>query len=81
MIAKPVKKLLSYFMRWHLFLGRNPWKAPPFSIILFPAHTTMLCCGIAGILTVKKGPQPLEVDTGANLAQCFTEVRRPRYRK
>ena len=76
MIAKPAKKLLSYFMRWHLFLGRNPWKAPPFSIILFPAHTTMLCCGIAGILAVKSGPQPLEVDTGANLAQYFTEVRK-----
>ena len=76
MIAKSVKKLLSYFVRWHLFLGRTPRQAPPFSIILFPAHTTVLCCGIAGILAVKTGPKPLEVDAGANLAQCFTEIRK-----
>jgi len=76
MIAKSVKKILSCFMRWHLFLGRNPRQAPPFSIILFPAHTTVLCCGIAGILAVKSGPKPLEIDTGANLAQCFTEIRK-----
>ena len=76
MIAKSVKKILSCFMRWHLFLGRNVRQAPPFSIIFFPAHTTVLCCGIAGILAVKRGPEPLAVDAGANLAQCFTEIRK-----
>ncbi|HTZ39546.1 MAG TPA: hypothetical protein VMB77_05290, partial [Syntrophales bacterium] len=76
MIAKSVKKLLSYCMQWHFFLGRNPGQAPPFSILLFPVHTTVLCCGIAGILAVKKGPKPSEIDAGANLSQCFAKIRK-----
>ena len=63
-------------MLWHLFLGRSPGQAPPFSIILFPLHTTVLCCGIAGILAVKSGPKPLAVDAGSDLAQCFAEIRK-----
>ncbi|HEX9156831.1 MAG TPA: hypothetical protein VF827_02365, partial [Syntrophales bacterium] len=71
MIATSVKRLIFFFLQWHLFLGRDPRQAPPFSVILFPLHTTVLCCGIAGILAVKSGPKPLAVDAGANLAQNF----------
>jgi hypothetical protein len=76
MIAKSVKQLFSSLVRWHLLLGRAPRQAPPCSIILFPAHTGVLCCGIAGILAVKKGPKPLAVDAGANLAQSFSAIRK-----
>ena len=76
MIAISVKRLISFLLQWHLFLGRNPRQAPPFSVILFPAHTTVLCCGIAGILAVKSGPTPLAVDTGANLARHFAAIRK-----
>ena len=37
---------------------------------------TVLCCGIAGILAVKKGSRPLTVDAGSDLAQCFAEIRK-----
>jgi len=76
MIAKSMKMLFSRFMRWHFFLGRNPRLAPPFSLILFPLHTSVLCCGIAGILAVKSGPRPLAIDAGADLEQCFSEIRK-----
>lgn len=76
MIAISVKRLISFLLQWHLLLGRNPRQAPPFSVILFPAHTSVLCCGIAGILAVKPGPTPLAVDTGANLARNFAAIRK-----
>jgi glucosamine--fructose-6-phosphate aminotransferase (isomerizing) len=76
MIAISVKRLISFLLQWHLFLGRNPRQAPPFSVILFPANATLLCCGIAGILAVKSGPKPLAVDAGANLAQHFAAIRK-----
>jgi glucosamine--fructose-6-phosphate aminotransferase (isomerizing) len=76
MIAQSMKRLFTSFVRWHLLVGRNPRQAPPFSIILFPAHTAVFCCGIAGIVAVKKGPVHRGVDAGANLAQCFAEIRR-----
>jgi glucosamine--fructose-6-phosphate aminotransferase (isomerizing) len=76
MIAISVKRLISFLLQWHLFLGRNPRQAPAFSIILFPVNATLLCCGIAGILAVKKGPKPLAVDAGANLAQNFAAIRK-----
>ncbi len=71
-----LKTLLSPLARWHLCVGRSPRKAPPHSIILFPADETRLCCGIAGILAVKGAPAPAAVDAGSNLARCFAEIRR-----
>ncbi len=76
MIAKSMNMLFSCFTRWHFFLGRNPRLAPPFSLIFFPLHTSVLCCGIAGILAVKSGPGPLAIDAETDLEQCFSEVRK-----
>ena len=76
MISMSVKRLLFLVARWRLLVGRSPRRAPCFSIILFPAVETRLCCGIAGILAVKGGPAPAAVDAGANLAQGFVEIRK-----
>jgi len=76
MIAKSMKRIFSSVRHWRLFLGRSPRQAPPFSIILFPVHATVLCCGIAGILAVKKGPKPPSIDTGAGLADGFSAIRK-----
>jgi len=76
MIAISVKRLIFFFLQWHLFLGRNPRQAPPFSIILFPVNATVLCCGIAGILAVKMGPKPPAIDAGAGLADGFAAIRK-----
>ncbi len=74
--AALLQRIRSFLSRWRLSLGRDPRRAPPFSVILFPADETRLCCGIAGILAVKKGPKPAAVDAGANLASCFAEIRK-----
>lgn len=76
MSTTSLKRLLSFLSRWHILLGRDPRQAPPFSIILFPVDETRLCCGIAGILAVKDGPETSDVDAGANLALCFAEIRK-----
>ena len=52
---------LTEFLRslklWHGFIGADPDRCPPRSLILFPHYPTTFFCGLAGILAVK-GPVP-----------------------
>ncbi|MFA7465024.1 MAG: SIS domain-containing protein [Syntrophales bacterium] len=38
--------------RYNILIGRNPEKAPPGSIIIFPCEPGLLACGLAGIIKV-----------------------------
>jgi|LSQX01.1.fsa_nt_gb glucosamine--fructose-6-phosphate aminotransferase (isomerizing) len=50
---------LRRFGTWHWFVGANPHRCPPRSLILFPYYPATFFCGLAGILVIK-GPGPLE---------------------
>ena len=45
--------LKAFCQKWHWYAGAAPEKCPPWSLILFPRLTDTLCCGLAGILSVK----------------------------
>ncbi len=76
MIETLTKRVLPFLKQWHFLFGRSLRGAPPRSIIVFPTDETLLCCGIAGILAVKKGTAPSDVEAGSKLARCFDEIRR-----
>jgi glucosamine--fructose-6-phosphate aminotransferase (isomerizing) len=38
----------------HIYVGRSPDSVPHASLIFFPLQPNRLCCGLAGIVTVKK---------------------------
>jgi glucosamine--fructose-6-phosphate aminotransferase (isomerizing) len=46
-------KIVCLLRDTHIFIGRSPQKVPGPAIILFPIQPGMLCCGLAGILTIK----------------------------
>ncbi|HNU86447.1 MAG TPA: SIS domain-containing protein [Syntrophales bacterium] len=76
MINMLFRRIRPAFASWRLLLGRDPRRAPPFSIVLFPLRPSVLFCGIGGILAVKSGPRSPATDAGANLARCFAEIRK-----
>jgi len=40
-----------------VYFGRHLKNVPDKALVLFPCSETLLCCGIAGIITVKRNPQ------------------------
>ena len=65
MINMLFRRIRPAFASWRLLLGRDPRRAPPFSIVLFPLRPSVLFCGIGGILAVKKGPKPVSANARA----------------
>jgi len=59
---------------FRILFGINPREAPPGSIIVFPWLSSTLCCGLAGIVTVKKRP-PLEKGFSDAITTHFETVR------
>jgi glucosamine--fructose-6-phosphate aminotransferase (isomerizing) len=39
--------------QWRWFIGADPDRCPPRSIVLFPLMQATLCCGLAGILAIR----------------------------
>jgi len=45
---------LRHLKRWKIHAGVDPRRVSSHSLIFFPLAENILCCGLAGILTVKK---------------------------
>ncbi len=39
---------------WRIYIGKDPRCVPNASITIFPVLSEMLCCGLAGIMTIKR---------------------------
>ncbi|MEI7637760.1 MAG: SIS domain-containing protein [Syntrophus sp. (in: bacteria)] len=63
------------FRSWHICCGCRPSQAPSPSIIFFPLNLTILCCGLAGILKVKKKEKTLDDGPDNKLRQIFETIR------
>ncbi|MBN1827633.1 MAG: SIS domain-containing protein [Deltaproteobacteria bacterium] len=48
------KLILGWLGSWFLYLGRDPEGIDSKAIIIFPLCTRILCCGLAGIITIKR---------------------------
>jgi glucosamine--fructose-6-phosphate aminotransferase (isomerizing) len=51
-------------LRYDTFWGRHPASVPQGSVIFFPCHDNLFCCGLAGIVSIKRKDKPRpSVDT------------------
>lgn len=53
--------------RWSVHAGVDPERVAAPALILFPCRSQVLCCGLAGILTVKGGERPAYEDPGRRM--------------
>ena len=64
------------FLSWHICCGCRPSQAPSPAIIFFPLNPATLCCGLAGILKVKRKEKALvDNEPDKKLRQIFATIR------
>src|SRR3989304_1218393 len=69
-----IKKIANSLKTYKLYLGLAPQPVLGPAIILFPLHNCLLCCGLAGIVTVKKAPPPPDIDPVLQLAELLEKI-------
>jgi glucosamine--fructose-6-phosphate aminotransferase (isomerizing) len=68
------RKIVSSLRGWKISVGRNPQRVAAPALILFPFLPATLCCGLAGILVLRRKALP---DTpGEDLSRLFGRVSR-----
>jgi len=65
-------EIVSYLMKWKIYVGVDVYRAPKYSIVFFPLIPDVVCCGFAGILAIK-GVGKRE---DGNLIKKFTQLFR-----
>ncbi len=75
MLTARIRKAVLFLMDAKICLGRDPRRIPPPALILFPLLPDTLCCGLAGILTLRRPAGPRCTDGGldARFAQAAGE--------
>jgi len=63
------------FRSWHICCGCRPSQAPAPAIIFFPLNLTTLCCGLAGIIKVKRKEKALDDGPDKKLRHIFETIR------
>ena len=69
-------KILKYLKSWKLVIGKNPGHILPNALIIFPSIPNSLFCGLAGILTIKRGSHVEEKDIAKNLSCIFKKIKK-----
>ena len=62
-------------LSWKIYIGRNPARLPPRSIVVFPCQRNILCCGLAGILVIKGAQTAASSDDQALLSGYWEKIR------
>jgi glucosamine--fructose-6-phosphate aminotransferase (isomerizing) len=71
MVKKYGIRLLKISRRWNIYAGVDPERVTAPALILFPCRSNTLCCGLAGILTVKQVERPECDDPGEHMDALF----------
>jgi glucosamine--fructose-6-phosphate aminotransferase (isomerizing) len=74
-VWKYFKHVLRFLGMWNLRIGVEPCTAPPYSIIFLPLYRQTFFCGFAGILTIKTGEPPPQIDPVQTIDQLFSKIR------
>jgi glucosamine--fructose-6-phosphate aminotransferase (isomerizing) len=67
--------------RWKIYAGVDPRRVAAPSLILFPLSKTILCCGLAGILTVKTTDGPGDFHEYESPSSLFERIRKRHIRE
>jgi glucosamine--fructose-6-phosphate aminotransferase (isomerizing) len=76
MVKKYGVRLLKISRSWNIYAGVDPERVNAPALILFPFCSNILCCGLAGILTVKQVEQPECDDPGKHMDALFESICR-----
>ena len=52
------RRIVRFLTECEIHVGRNPERVHAPALILFPHHSAILCCGLAGILTLRRKTPP-----------------------
>ncbi|MDP3096527.1 MAG: SIS domain-containing protein [Syntrophales bacterium] len=66
------RRIVRFLRECEIHVGRNPQKVHAPALILFPHHPAILCCGLAGILTLRRKTPPRAV--GDDLSILFARA-------
>ncbi|MDO9584959.1 MAG: SIS domain-containing protein, partial [Syntrophales bacterium] len=69
-----IKKIVE-LLRYRVYLGLDPRRILGPAVIFLPLRGHFLCCGLAGILTVKGAPCPATVDTLLMIVKLFEKIK------
>ncbi len=69
------EQVLFFLKGWRISVGKDPATLPPGCIIFFPLSQNILCCGLAGILTIKKRGETKTPDLADQMSKIFSRVR------
>jgi glucosamine--fructose-6-phosphate aminotransferase (isomerizing) len=72
---KILNHIIHFLKKWQIHVGIDLRRAPPCSLIIFPLCPNVLYCGLAGILSIKKGAAFVETNPGHTLFQLFEDIR------
>ncbi len=76
MVKKYGIRLLKVSRRWNVYAGVDPERVAAPALILFPCRSSILCCGLAGILTIKQVERPVCDDPCKRMDALFEIIRR-----
>jgi len=65
------RRIVRFLEGWKILVGRDPGQVEGPALILFPLQRTTLFCGLAGILTLRRGTAPRGK---GNLAELFRKA-------
>ena len=66
------RRIVRFLKECEIHVGRNPDQVHAPALILFPHHPAILCCGLAGILTLRRKTPPQAV--GDDLSILFARA-------
>ncbi|MDP2839543.1 MAG: hypothetical protein Q8O11_05755, partial [Syntrophales bacterium] len=66
------RRIVRFLRECEIHVGRNPQQVHAPALILFPHHPAVLCCGLAGILTLRRKTPPQAV--GDDLSILFARA-------
>jgi glucosamine--fructose-6-phosphate aminotransferase (isomerizing) len=69
-------EIISYLMKWKIYVGVNVYAVPECSIVFFPLMPDVVCCGFAGVLAIKGIGKREEGNLIKKLAQLFRDVKK-----
>ncbi|HEX7534701.1 MAG TPA: hypothetical protein VF343_05545, partial [Syntrophales bacterium] len=75
-LKKWYAEIVSYLMKWKIYVGVDLYRTPKYSIVFFPLIPDIVCCGFAGILAVKGAGKPEEGNLIKKLTRLFRSVKK-----
>ena len=70
-----LSRLIRTLNTWYVYIGKDPADLPGHSIIIFPVQKDVLCCGLAGILVLKRSSGSVQGDVFSRLSGFFARIR------